>query len=242
MGVGRPDRRDGRTEEHRFTKQSRAGRPVNPLPLNALCRRGRPASSARKCEELRAVSLQPVVCRWWAGHGMIFVHSTVLVLTASPPIELSDKILPFCCLTYRSSSRHMNRKRHRVVADRPGGSSVARKQSTNDASGRTRRKQSRSRSGSDRLRRHPRMAITTGGGSSEALKTLKRGDFSVRLPVEESVVGAAIAEAFNDVADCWSTARRRPPGSPRSSARRGGSPSAPTSGRPPGRGRTGSTR
>ena len=35
----------------------------------------------------------------------------------------------------------------------------------------------------------------------EALKTLKRGDFSVRLPVEETVVGAAIAEAFNDVAD-----------------------------------------
>src|SRR4051812_11402244 len=35
----------------------------------------------------------------------------------------------------------------------------------------------------------------------EALKTLKRGDFSVRLPVGETVVGAAIAEAFNDVAD-----------------------------------------
>ena len=35
----------------------------------------------------------------------------------------------------------------------------------------------------------------------EALKTLKRGDFGVRLPVEETVVGAAIAEAFNDVAD-----------------------------------------
>ncbi len=35
----------------------------------------------------------------------------------------------------------------------------------------------------------------------EALKTLKRGDFGVRLPVEESIVGSAIAEAFNDVAD-----------------------------------------
>src|SRR5205823_5251155 len=35
----------------------------------------------------------------------------------------------------------------------------------------------------------------------EALKTLKRGDFGVRLPLEDSVVGAAIAEAFNDVAD-----------------------------------------
>ena len=34
-----------------------------------------------------------------------------------------------------------------------------------------------------------------------ALKTLKKGDFSVRLPVAESVVGAAIAEAFNDVAE-----------------------------------------
>jgi CheY-like chemotaxis protein/HAMP domain-containing protein/signal transduction histidine kinase len=34
-----------------------------------------------------------------------------------------------------------------------------------------------------------------------ALKTLKKGDFSVRLPIEETVVGAAIAEAFNDVAD-----------------------------------------
>jgi len=35
----------------------------------------------------------------------------------------------------------------------------------------------------------------------EALKTLKRGDFSIRLAVEESVIEAAIAEAFNDVAD-----------------------------------------
>jgi hypothetical protein len=34
-----------------------------------------------------------------------------------------------------------------------------------------------------------------------ALKTLKRGDFSVRLPVDETVVGAAISEAFNDLAD-----------------------------------------
>ena len=34
-----------------------------------------------------------------------------------------------------------------------------------------------------------------------ALRTLKKGDFSVRLPVEETVVGAAIAEAFNDLAD-----------------------------------------
>ena len=35
----------------------------------------------------------------------------------------------------------------------------------------------------------------------EALKTLKKGDFNIRLPIGESVVGAAIAEAFNDVAD-----------------------------------------
>src|SRR5512135_2483105 len=34
-----------------------------------------------------------------------------------------------------------------------------------------------------------------------ALKTLKKGDFSVRLPVDETVIGAAIAEAFNDLAD-----------------------------------------
>jgi HAMP domain-containing protein/signal transduction histidine kinase/CheY-like chemotaxis protein len=34
-----------------------------------------------------------------------------------------------------------------------------------------------------------------------ALKTLKKGDFSVRLPVGETVIGAAIAEAFNDLAD-----------------------------------------
>ena len=34
-----------------------------------------------------------------------------------------------------------------------------------------------------------------------ALKALKKGDFSVRLPINETVVGAAIAEAFNDLAD-----------------------------------------
>ena len=34
-----------------------------------------------------------------------------------------------------------------------------------------------------------------------ALKTLKKGDFSVRLPVTETVIGAAIAEAFNDLAE-----------------------------------------
>ena len=34
-----------------------------------------------------------------------------------------------------------------------------------------------------------------------ALKTLKKGDFSIRLPLAESVIGAAIAEAFNDLAD-----------------------------------------
>ena len=38
-------------------------------------------------------------------------------------------------------------------------------------------------------------------GLLAALKTLKKGDFSVRLSVDETVVGAAIAEAFNDVAD-----------------------------------------
>ena len=38
-------------------------------------------------------------------------------------------------------------------------------------------------------------------GLLAALKTLKKGDFSIRLPVAESVVGAAIAEAFNDLAD-----------------------------------------
>ena len=38
-------------------------------------------------------------------------------------------------------------------------------------------------------------------GLLAALKTLKRGDFGIRLPLDETVVGAAIAEAFNDVAD-----------------------------------------
>ncbi len=38
-------------------------------------------------------------------------------------------------------------------------------------------------------------------GLLAALKTLKKGDFSVRLPIEETVVGAAIAGAFNDLAD-----------------------------------------
>jgi len=35
----------------------------------------------------------------------------------------------------------------------------------------------------------------------DALKTLKKGDFTVRLSPDDSVVGAAIADAFNDVAD-----------------------------------------
>ncbi len=34
-----------------------------------------------------------------------------------------------------------------------------------------------------------------------ALKTLKKGDFSVRLSLEDTIVGAAITEAFNDLAD-----------------------------------------
>src|SRR5262249_10816600 len=38
-------------------------------------------------------------------------------------------------------------------------------------------------------------------GLLAALKTLKKGDFRVRLPVGDTVVGAAIAEAFNDLAD-----------------------------------------
>ena len=35
----------------------------------------------------------------------------------------------------------------------------------------------------------------------DALKTLKKGEFGIRLPVDDTIVGAAIAEAFNDVAD-----------------------------------------
>ena len=38
-------------------------------------------------------------------------------------------------------------------------------------------------------------------GLLAALKSLRRGDFGVRLAIDETVVGAAIAEAFNDVAD-----------------------------------------
>jgi hypothetical protein len=34
-----------------------------------------------------------------------------------------------------------------------------------------------------------------------ALRALKKGDFSVRLPATEGGVGSALAEAFNDVAD-----------------------------------------
>ncbi len=41
-----------------------------------------------------------------------------------------------------------------------------------------------------------------------ALRTLKKGDFSVRLPIEETVVGAAIAEAFNELADLLETDTR----------------------------------
>ncbi len=35
----------------------------------------------------------------------------------------------------------------------------------------------------------------------EALKALKKGDFGVRMSIDSSVVGAAIADAFNDLAD-----------------------------------------
>jgi HAMP domain-containing protein/CheY-like chemotaxis protein/signal transduction histidine kinase len=45
-------------------------------------------------------------------------------------------------------------------------------------------------------------------GLLAALKTLKKGDFSVRLPVDETVVGAAIAEAFNDVAELLENSTR----------------------------------
>ena len=38
-------------------------------------------------------------------------------------------------------------------------------------------------------------------GLLAALKTLKKGDFSVRLSLDDTVVGAAIVEAFNDLAD-----------------------------------------
>ena len=76
-----------------------------------------------------------------------------------------------------------------------------------------------------------------------ALKTLKKGDFGVRLPVEETVVGAAIAEAFNDVADLL---EHEHPGdrADRHGRRQGGPdhPAGQRSGPPPGRGRTGSTR
>jgi HAMP domain-containing protein/signal transduction histidine kinase/DNA-binding response OmpR family regulator len=41
-----------------------------------------------------------------------------------------------------------------------------------------------------------------------ALKALKKGDFTVRLPVDDSVVGAAIAEAFNDVAELMEDSTR----------------------------------
>src|SRR4051812_23245961 len=34
-----------------------------------------------------------------------------------------------------------------------------------------------------------------------ALKALKKGDFSARLPVDENGIGAAIAETFNEVAE-----------------------------------------
>src|SRR5215470_13341752 len=34
-----------------------------------------------------------------------------------------------------------------------------------------------------------------------ALRALKKGDFGVRLPTERTGVGAAIAEAFNEVAE-----------------------------------------
>ncbi|MHC5539363.1 HAMP domain-containing protein, partial [Singulisphaera rosea] len=34
-----------------------------------------------------------------------------------------------------------------------------------------------------------------------ALRTLKKGDFTVRLPADETVLGAAIADAFNEVAE-----------------------------------------
>ncbi len=76
-----------------------------------------------------------------------------------------------------------------------------------------------------------------------ALRHLKKGDFSVRLPIEETVVGAAIAEAFNELAR--PAGDRHPGDGPDRHGRRQrrvASPSGPTSGPPPGPGLTESSR
>src|SRR5262249_23590809 len=41
-----------------------------------------------------------------------------------------------------------------------------------------------------------------------ALRSVKKGDFSVRLPTDQTGVGAAIAEAFNDIVDLLENSTR----------------------------------
>src|SRR5947209_168664 len=82
--------------------------------------------------------------------------------------------------------------------DRSGESSVAKKQATSPA-------EQPAPGAHPTAEQGPVAVMTSSNGHHdgrrllEALKTLKKGDFSVRLAVEESVIEAAIAEAFNDV-------------------------------------------
>ena len=49
--------------------------------------------------------------------------------------------------------------------------------------------------------------LTSGNGHHEtrqllaALKSLRKGDFSIRLPVDDAVLGEELADVFNDVAE-----------------------------------------
>ncbi len=51
------------------------------------------------------------------------------------------------------------------------------------------------------LTARPVASLQGGQQLLDALKTLKRGEFRVRLPVDETITGSAIAEAFNEVAE-----------------------------------------
>ena len=74
------------------------------------------------------------------------------------------------------------------------------------------------------------------------LMAVKKGDFSVRMPVDRSGVAGKIADTLNEVIELTERMTGSLSASTPSSARRARSASAPRSARPAGRGRRASTR
>ena len=72
---------------------------------------------------------------------------------------------------------------------------------------------------------HPVNGASDAKSLLSALKTLKKGDFGVRLPLDERSSGRRSPRRSTTSPTCSRTTRARPRGSPRSSARKAGSPS-----------------